>query len=842
MSDSSTNSEPSSATELDDINLVMRDNMELQDQSEISTDLSAEKEAFENPLLPAQIRAAERALAARDGLEQPEYKRRISDNENITERLKTLGFESESEVVSEQNFLPVLDYNLAAVKPVSEEIFKQHLIDFVKNPTSTSKPHIKTKFIYFLKTFRTEFSEPTYIYQLKQQFQRGKKSLTINLAHLREESTLFVTEIISHPKKFIEVLQEGLNQFINEIERHADEFQLKLVNPLHIVNSFSTNDVNKIATIHTQIISQSRLFIQLESVSIQCLSCNTIMGLFEVNAVPKKCDCGSTRLRLYPKGCLYSSYVNIVMQMENGEKRSGIIYGDLITDLKPGMTVDLTGIWEIQDIQNNICKINFRVYGAITNNNEESFNAEDITAFQALLSRYKSTDLDNLIISSIFPSIYGHELLKQMILISLLSGTPSAGTRENIHLLIIGDPGTAKSQFLKYLKNYTQNYTFSSGKSSSAAGLTVSVVKRGGEFTLQAGQMVLSNNGICCIDELDKMTEIDRVAMHQAMEQQEVSIAKAGIIATLPAKCSVIAACNPVGQVYNRNLPLNSNLNVGDALLSRFDLVYIVTDDHENDKRIGQFILNRRALSSEQAIYARKMLQNKENLTNEQIQIYEYELQKLGNQEGLPETLDCAQVTAQLLVKRQPLPQSFIKKYIMHARLVQPQITEIVAAKLRDFYVKIRQITHRYGSPVTARQFGCLLRITEAHAKLHFRKMCTMDDADFSCQLFVRQLVGQLKGAHQRRAEVELLQLVRRGGDVVAGILGKCFQALEIYNQNSSVKESKVSAKYLMGECQNSGIELNSEFLNSVSFLGAYKANYDSNGVLIDIEKKQLEG
>ncbi|CAD7699627.1 unnamed protein product [Ostreobium quekettii] len=345
-----------------------------------------------------------------------------------------------------------------------------------------------------------------------------------------------------------------------------------------------------------------------------------------------------------------------------------------------------------------------------------------------------------MLVRSLCPSIYGHEVVKAGVLLALVGGVRKHAddvervpVRGDLHLLLVGDPGLGKSQILQAAATAAPRGLYVCGNTSTSTGLTVSVVKDAltGDYTFEAGAMVLADCGVCCIDEFDKMHQ-EHQSLLEAMEQQEVSVAKGGLVANLPARTSVIAAANPVGGQYNNGKTVQENLKMSGPMLSRFDLIFLLMDkpDPEMDKKLSEHVMSIHSGAPDRARTAKQRLLDCAPARD---------LLPSG-QGGQPP----ARLPLSERLKAQGgegesshMPVQLLRKYIAYARqYVHPHISREAKAVLQAFFLHLRDsCTSSDSVPVTARQLESLVRLTEARARLDLREVATEEDAQDAVEI-----------------------------------------------------------------------------------------------------------
>ena len=428
-----------------------------------------------------------------------------------------------------------------------------------------------------------------------------------------------------------------------------------------------------------------------------------------------------------------------------------IVDNDLVDQSKPGDRVQIIGSYRCMPgkqggyttgsfrtvlIANNVVLLSKEVTPNIT--------SEDVQKCKKF-SKQKGNVFE-MLSKSLAPSIHGHEYIKKALLCQLLGGVEKNlpnGTRlrGDINVLLMGDPSVAKSQLLRYVLHTAPRAITTTGRGSSGVGLTAAVTtdQETGERRLEAGAMVLADRGIVCIDEFDKMSDMDRTAIHEVMEQGRVTISKAGIHARLNARCSVLAAANPIQGRYNPHLDPMANIHLQASLLSRFDCLFIMLDtiDVDTDRKIADHVvrMHRYRRPDEQDGQVLSIAADADTLTTKDLSdhaddegetpIYEkYDALLHGNSRKKSDKIVSVQ---------------FMKKYIHIAKCIKPVLTDAACSMLADEYANLRCNDFESGiartQTVTARALETLIRLSTAHAKARLSKQVEEEDAEMAIEL-----------------------------------------------------------------------------------------------------------
>jgi DNA replication licensing factor MCM3 len=421
-----------------------------------------------------------------------------------------------------------------------------------------------------------------------------------------------------------------------------------------------------------------------------------------------------------------------------------ILDDDLVDKAKPGDRVCIIGIYRSLGnrnaaqssstfktviICNEISLLSTKAGGGIA---APVITDNDINHIKDLARKRNSF---NILSQSLAPSIWGHEYIKKAVLMMLLGGVEKNlenGThiRGDINMLMVGDPSTAKSQILRYVLNIAPLAIATTGRGSSGVGLTAAVTtdKETGERRLEAGAMVLADRGVVCIDEFDKMSDTDRVAIHEVMEQQTVTIAKAGIHTSLNARCSVVAAANPIYGMYDLTKDPAKNIALPDSLLSRFDLLFIVTDalDEQRDRQISEHVLRMHRYTQPGVDEGAPVQEAVDDIMGEEP---EEDLEQEEIYEKYNPNLHAGVKRATKILK-----STFLKKYIYYVKnIVKPTLTKRATDRIINEYTSLRNHkeddpNRKKTAPITARTLETLIRLSTAHAKA--RLSTTIEDRD----------------------------------------------------------------------------------------------------------------
>jgi len=578
----------------------------------------------------------------------------------------------------------------------------------------------------FIEGFRDAQGAVKYEQAISEMVVKGLRSLVVDFQDLYAFDAELARNVLANPEDHLPQFDAAaLSKLRMRDREYADQIQmihvrirgLPVETPLRRIGA---EHINRLIMVNGIIVRASAVTPLLMKATFRCASCGEMVYIEQTTQymrTPTACpSCNRRRgFELVPKESVFIDCQRITIQERPEELPPGQLprsvnidlRDDLVEIARPGDRASVTGT--IGLLQRRGRGGTLRIFDLILEANNIDVSGREmemleITPDDEEKIRELASDpwIHRKVLQSIAPSIYGHEAIKEAIMHLVFGGVtkelPDVRIRGDINVLLVGDPGTGKSQMLQYAARAAPRGLYTTGRGSTAAGLTAAVVREGGtgSFILEAGALVLGDKGICCIDEIDKMRDEDRNAIHPAMEQQVVSIAKGGIVATLNARTSILAAANPTLGRYNPYQTIAQNINLPVTILSRFDLIFVLRDQPEADldARTADHILG------------------------------------LHKAAGTP-------IAA-------PIDPALLRKYIGYSKRIRPVMTNEVIERFKDFYLKMRTASLEGGEAsaisITPRQLESLVRLAEARARVHLREEITVEDAEAVIALMQRSL------------------------------------------------------------------------------------------------------
>ena len=619
---------------------------------------------------------------------------------------------------------------------------------------SLTKSALSDKVKEFLTQFKDATGSFSYVEQIDQMMSKHSKYIVVDYNDL----VLFPV-IESHFNKDPDQILDAFSRAIKEIlkERFPDyaekikhDIRARIANfPVQrSLRQINSEIITKMTSVSGMVVRSSEVKPLAKEVTYKCLDKHiskfTLLDGMSLNA-SVKCqtpNCKHTSLAIIPEASRFIDFQILRLQELPEDLPPGqlphyvnvSIKQDLVDYARPGDRIVLTGIVRIeQERISGVSKSESALYRLRMDGNNVEFiggkgikssrrtEREEISPDEEKLvkSLAKNPDIYDRLIASFAPHIRGHSLFKEAILLLIVGSTQRVLTdgtkiRGDINVFLVGDPGTAKSEMLKFCARIAPRGLYTSGRGSTAAGLTAAVVKdASGIFMLEAGAVVLGDQGLVCIDEFDKMRPEDRSALHEVMEQQSASIAKGGIVATLNARTSILAAANPMFGKYDIFKNIYENVNLPIPLLTRFDLVFIVRDipSQEKDRNIAQHIIS---------------------------------------QHGFSGTDTTSLIDIDILTK-----------YLSYAKRGDPSLTKEAENLIMEFYLKMRNISgddKENMITITPRQLEGLIRLATARARLLLKNQVEGEDADRAIYLFNEMLKNSGTDVNTGKVDIGVLQ------------------------------------------------------------------------------------
>jgi len=642
--------------------------------------------------------------------------------------------------------------------------------------------------------FQEFFKKEKYRQRIAQLAINGKNSLTIDFEELYGFDQALAELLLKKPEEYLQHAAKGAYEQLRiEDVEYAEKIEKLIVRVVKLLGKeqlrkLGAKQMSKLVMVEGIVVRATPVRPMVQIAAFKCKRCGTNnmveqTGQFlKAPAICMSPDCGRDGpFDFTQEESTFIDSQDLRLQEKPEDLPPGQLprtlavklIGDEIVDLaRPGDHVSLVGVVRafapslmgMGKLRTFILQLDANSVEVLGKEPETSPPTPEEEA--KMLELAKDPEVHKKIMGSIAPSIFGNEHLKEAVMYLLFGGVsrtlPDMTVRGEMNALIIGDPGTAKSQMLQYVSRLAPRGLYTSGRGTTAAGLTAAVVReKGGSMSLEAGALVLADKGIACIDEMDKMRPEDRVAIHEAMEQHTVSVAKGGIVATLNARTAVLAAANPSLGRYEPNRTVAENISLPVTILSRFDLIFVLRDvpNKEYDTKMSRHLLqiHQRGRSPVEA----------------------------------------------------PVDVELLRKYVSYAKGVKPELTEEALNKLSDFYLAMRNASETEGSPVaiTARQLESLVRISEARARVALRKDVTAQDADAAISIMKRSLEEVGIDMSSYKVDIDIIMTgrpksIRDRLSIVLSTLMDMEKVTGIVEKDALVSELETKHKIPRGEAE----------------------------------------
>jgi len=603
-------------------------------------------------------------------------------------------------------------------------------VETQKDLTSTDEnPYVNMFEMFFETVYKKEIERLVENYP-------DKKSLEIDFKKLEKFDFELADDLIEKPDYVIDAANVAIKKVdvpaleLDEFSPHLRFFNLPK-DRVPLIRDISAKHLNKMIAVEGIIREITDVFPKLKVATWQCRRCgNTYRIPQEGNQItqPSVCECKHKDFTLVAEKSEFVDFQRIQIQepleqIKGNEQPSQLhiyVSDDIVNRVFAGNKTKFSGILRLSEPKKEKKAVYGRYLETIhLEETQKDFADVDITPEEEAEIKTLAQDpkIYDKLIASLAPSIYGHEIVKEAIIMQLFGGVkknmPDKSTiRGNIHILLIGDPGAAKSMMLLATNKIAPKSIYVAGKTTTGAGIAASAVKDEfgeGGWTLKAGALVLASGGLAAIDEFDKMDANDRSALHEALEQQTVSVAKAGIIARFKTETSVLAAANPKFSRFDPYTPFMEQINLPPTLVSRFDLFFMIRDilDKTRDQEIADHILKSHRLG--------EMLYRSQKTDTMDLQIIK-EIEEMATP---------------------PIAPELFSKYISYTRQnVFPVLSDEAIKAITEFYVNLRDMGRKDGSyAATHRQLEGLVRMSEASARVRLSLTVDIEDAERAIRL-----------------------------------------------------------------------------------------------------------